>query len=174
MTVDWLLTIDPGKRGCGCAMWYRGVLRAAGYVAPKERATTLAGAVESMARAVEAWALELTRGEIRQGRLVIELPQTYGGRADKGDANTLIALGCVVGAVMGALGCPSHLVVPHGWKKTLPKENSEGVNLVEERSRAALLPSERALVQLPRAKGLTHNVWDGIGIGLHSLGRAFI
>jgi hypothetical protein len=184
MTDDrpWLLTVDPGKRGCGCALWFKGQLREAGYVAPRERAATLSGAVETMAGSVQAWALELTRGELRDnGQLVVELPQTYGGRAEKGDANTLIALGCVVGAIIGSLGCPASITVPHGWKKSIPKPETKGDYdrdgyIVEGRALAALRPSEVEAVVWP-TKGswkLRMDVADSLGIGLWALQRAFI
>ena len=111
-----LLSVDPGLRGCGCALWKNSKLIAATYVSPIKQ-LTLQDAVDAMAFAVSD-----SLGATLIQKLVIEFPQTYGGRAAKGDANDLLAIATVVGALQIALGVPTTYVRPREWKGQLKKE----------------------------------------------------
>jgi hypothetical protein len=57
------------------------------------------------------------------------------------------------------------LVQPRQWKGTVDKD------VMIERIKTSLDLSEMKNVCLPKAKGLHHNVWDAIGIGLWASGR---
>ncbi len=158
--MSWLITIDPGLRGCGCALWRPNkMLDRAKYVVAHDGFEGLAPAVARMANAVRHWQ------PVGDGSVVIEIPQTYGGRAKKGDANDLIALGAVCGALLAQLGRPTTFVTPHEWKGSTPKE------VTARQVKDKLTAEEWARVEWPTAKGLRHNVIDGIGIGLAQLGR---
>lgn len=91
-----IVTIDPGLRGCGCAAWTEGgeLVRAAYVVGEKEVSTSIGWTVRVMAWAVEEW---LSKEPL--DRLIIERPQTYRGRAARGDANDLLDVSLVVGAL---------------------------------------------------------------------------
>ena len=99
--------------------------------------------------------------------LVIETPQTYGGRAAKGDANALIKLGQVVGALtVDALENSATVwqPTPREWNGGAPKEVTKArveMNLVEE-GRAGMHVT---------GKKFDHNVYDAVGIGLWAVGK---
>lgn len=155
-----LLSIDPGVNGCGCALWEGAQLLRAGYVtnpAADGGKVDVLERARAMAASVAAWAREPST----VGHVVIEVPQTYGGRAAKGDANDLIVVGLVVGAL--AADFPKaeiDSVYPREWKGNVPKDVTSARVLFE------LSEFEGGRVELPRAKSLRHNVYDGIAIGL--------
>lgn len=151
-----ILTIDPGVRGCGCAAWTSGgeLLRAA-YVRPATVSDDVAATVRETAWAVENWVM----GNDLQ-RVVIEYPQTYRGRAARGDANDLVQVALVAGALSVLTANPALLVLPAEWKGQTPKAATEA----RARKRLGDLV---ARVLLPgRDKKLATNVWDAVGIGL--------
>lgn len=164
-----LVTIDPGLRGCGVAAWRDAQLIQAAYITPREPEESLANAVEAIAAAVVDYAhtfRAVLTGQVEEIELVIERPQTYRGRASEGDANDLIAVAMVVGAIGVYLGEPWASATPHEWKGNAPKR------VTEARARDKLSPRELSCVVLPgRDKKLCSNVWDAVGIGLWKLGR---
>jgi len=97
--------------------------------------------------------------------LVIEIPQVYVRARSKGDPNDLIMLAGLVGAFVYCFGNASKLYRPAEWKGQVTKE------ITEQRARKRLSPDELSRIELPSAKGLHHNVWDAVGLGLHHLGR---
>lgn len=164
-----LLSVDPGLRSCGCAVWRDGHLLGAKLVVGVNSADALlADVVEQMVFQVKKWLNTFNCGF---DVVAIELPQTYGGRAAKGDANDLIHLALVVGGIHVHLGYPTMLLRPAEWKGQVPKKNRHGENVIEERCKEKLDAAELLLVELPRAKSLQHNVFDALGIGLHVLDR---
>lgn len=163
-----LVTIDPGLRGCGCAAWFRRNLIVAQYVEPPAPVEPLGELVVAVGVAVHEWVAHLPLPLDEGLELLVERPQTYRGRASEGDANDLIAVAMVVGAV-GALARfragNLSTMTPSQWKGQAPKR------VTEARARDKLNADERARVLLPRAQKLRHNVWDAVGIGLHQLQR---
>lgn len=167
-----LLSIDPGVRGCGIAAWHDKQLLRAGYVDgqsdPKE--TDLAELIDDTSVRVQAWIFEQIQEVGGPAEVVLEYPQTYDGRAAKGDANDLISLALVAGAIFARTDEPTRLVLPREWKGQVPKKNQHGENPIEQRARGKLSPLELSRVVLPQKK-LRHNVWDSVGIGLWHLRR---
>lgn len=166
-----LLAVDVGKRACGCSLWEHGKLIGAKLVRARDQnIQTFSLAVEEMARAVCLW----TFGIISTGydlNAVIELPQTYGGRAKHGDANVLIELAVVVGAIQRSINAPTSLIWPHEWKGSIPKKDKVSAeNVIKNRALEKLSMMERVNIELP-GKSLEHNVYDAIGIGLWALKR---
>lgn len=152
-----ILTVDPGLRACGCAAWdLNGELLRAAYVVGEEEGLA-ANAVEVMAGAIERWASAIAGVD----QLVIERPQTYRGRASRGDTNDILDVSIVVGAVHVHLGTSTRYVTPAEWKGNLPKR------VTEARAKEKLSLDEKINIRLPgRNKKLASNVWDAIGIGL--------
>jgi len=75
-------------------------------------------------------------------------------------------MACAAGGIATALLAQHQqaevfFVLPYEWKKQVPKSISS------RRSEDALSEDERERVALPSAKGLAHNVWDAVGIGLY-------
>lgn len=176
---NYLVSVDPGVRACGVAIWAQvadermppdakpGVLHGAGYVRnPLTRGQDTEAAC-AMGRAVGSFiALAVGSGHHRL-ELVIECPRVYDAAFQKGDQNTsIIPLSLVVGAV--GMCQPFWKVTqyfPRDWKGTADADRVV-IPLVQSRVK----DFERARVQLP-AESLAHNVWDGIGVGLKLLGR---
>lgn len=184
-----VVSIDPGLRGCGVAAWGNGELHDARYVPGEPRGEALAEVVEATAFAVGTWLGALRRraehaahpgGAVPLGyapgwdrvQVIIECPQTYGGRASQGDANDLIGVSMVVGAIGAHLGEPWIAVRPAAWKGQVPKKTKHKTNPIELRCRAKMTAAELCRVYLPKSKvNLGHNVWDAIGIGMWHLRR---
>lgn len=172
-----IVSMDPGKRACGVAVWRDAELHAAAWVrtVAREKASG-AEAWAQMAFAVERYVQGVfTRIRVPEDHIyfVAEVPQTYQGtgRAARVDLDDLLDLAGVVGAVATALA-PLDVIVsyrPREWKGNLPKE------VMVERVKAKLSRDELSRVVLPpgRKKGsvgvAAHNVMDGIGIGLKYL-----
>lgn len=166
-----LLSVDPGIRGCGCALWDDGTLLAAKYV--KSPATEGGGPAEcaKMALAIVTW-VQSDFGTLE--RVICEWPQTYGGGASRGDTNDLFPV-AGVGAALAALvdeNVKFEHIVPHDWKGSIqkPKKVSDPYPVVLMCERR-LSDAEKTVVELPGNKRLHWDVWDAIGIGLKALGR---
>ncbi|TSC23282.1 hypothetical protein [Corallococcus sp. Z5C101001] len=164
-----LVSIDPGLRHCGVALFDvpSGALLCAGLPrnpAPAHGELSLSSWA-SMASAVQEW-LRPRVGDMAF-HLVIELPRVYAAAHQKGDQNDLIQLAGVVGTLGGALApvASRRSVYPRDWKGTLDAD------AFIERIKQRLDAGEHLRVELPAARDLHHNVWDAIGIGLHALGR---
>lgn len=100
--------------------------------------------------------------------VVIEEMRFY----QKGNAPELIDLTATAALLAGLLRpCVVHYVPARDWKGQVPTE------LMAERVRAKLRADELAICHLacerdaPRAKSLHHNLYHGVGIGLHHLER---
>jgi RNase H-fold protein (predicted Holliday junction resolvase) len=157
-----VLAVDPGVRGCGCALFAPdGVLVRAAYV-PGAKVGDRAAAWVPMARAVATWA-DFVHSPIQ---LVIELPQVYQGSKQTGDPNDLIDLAAIVGGICAIMQCgpETKIYKPREWKGQAPKE------IIHERARKRLSTAELAAMVLP-AKSLQHNVLDAVAIGLVYLRR---
>ena len=153
-----LVSIDPGfaqDGGTAFAQWTDGVLTQARLV----RSTLWGVKVTGL----DLWlriAHEVSSAVGEDGsHAVIELPRTYGGRAKVGDANTLIQLGALVGALANALARSGAKVELISVPK-VPKSVTEG------RVRAILSPAELKLVDAAAPRSLRHNIYDACGIGL--------
>lgn len=156
-----ILSIDPGIRGCGAALWTDlGSLCQAGYVVNDIKSGSDLEAIRYMAYAVDGW----ITGHGMITRLVFEWPQVYAGPQNKINANDLLTLAGVDAAIATRIPAAVAQYLPREWKGQLPKGEA-----FEARVKDRLGP-EVANVTLPRG-GLAHNVWDAIGIGLFFFGR---
>lgn len=164
-----ILAIDPGIRGCGVACFAGSGADARLYGAAYIESPVRTGALDcaacvAMARAVVAYCAWSTPGGFQQ--VVCEWPQVYTGGKMKGDPNDLPPLAGVDCAIC-ALYPNAELItyLPAQWKGQAPKD------VTAARAKAKLTAEELTAVWLPSAKGLQHNVWDAVAIGLHHLGR---
>lgn len=170
-----LLSIDPGLRGCGAALFLDGKLLRAEYV-KNAASEDLDGprAWALMAASVLKWATAmLVASSNAINYLAVEIPQTYSGRAKKGDANDLLPLAGVDAALAALLPhAEVDYKVPHGWKGGIEKpKRAAGEYIIMERVKARLTVNESAAVVWPKNKRHGWDVADGIGVGLAALGR---
>lgn len=182
-----LLSLDPGIRGCGLAIFFNGQLAEALYVPnPMRKGGDIAAVAAMAAELVDHVAFKWGNapGPIY---MIVERPQIYRDAKQKGDPNDLPPLYAIAGALAGALeqrGPIASLAeyLPREWKGTLDPEE------MARRVRERLSWGEFAKVQFPsntcdkcrthltdsdcaKTTCLAHNIFDAIGIGLKKLGR---
>lgn len=153
-----LLCVDPGLRGCGCALFDEGKLVWASYVVSPVVSGRGPVAHVAMARAVHQKAV---LAKAWPAALMVEFPRVYPGMP-KTDPNDLLDLAGVAGA-LGALIKPLGHVFPSDWKGQVPKK------VMNERVLLALQKDEIESIETHGAKD--HNTLDAVGIGLHHYGR---
>jgi len=153
------VSVDPGKKEAGIAAWENGELACAFLARGEDWDST---AFSAYGMLLERFPREVLLG----AELILERPQIYQQKYLKGDPNDLIPLALMGGAFAGYLFSFSPvLYYPREWKKQVPKD------VMTERIKRRLSKDEHRRVELPRAKSLHHNIWDGVGIGLFRLGR---
>ncbi len=159
-----LLSLDPGIRGCGVALFTDGRLTACDYVKNLVKKGNDLEAIRAMAEAVLMWAL----GAPVPTMLVCEFPQVYTAAFSRGDNNDLLAL-AGVGSALAALypSVPVTTVLPREWKGQAPKE----VMHARIKSRLDGPETDVWVAAQYRGKSLFHNTADAVGIGLFHLGR---
>lgn len=161
------VAIDPGVRGCGLSVWDDDILMMAQYTSGTGgQANPLLEPIPQID--------EIFRAVGRFDLLVIEIPEVYQTAHQKGDQQDLISLTFTAGAIANCASkyCSSVLpVLPKTWKGGKPKVGKDGTIIMERQMRRSLFPEELALIVLPRAKSLHHNVWDGVALGAWRLGR---
>lgn len=148
-----VLSLDPGKHAHGCALWEGGELTAAWY----QKGQGLEDAIRERV------------GGAYPDVVAYEFPRVYPQSRSRGGLkgqNDLLDLAFSAGRVVQALLAYEEIrFSPREWKGTTPKE------IMAKRIQAKLSEDERERVELPSAKSLHHNVWDGVGIGLYYWGR---
>lgn len=150
--------IDPGKHGLGVAVFRGEDLIWAGFVRIAEELHGphhLAAHLDRVLVAKIGFKINLA---------VVEVPQTYTLKHQKGRQQDLVDVALVAGAVGHALhrlGAEVRYPLPAEWKGQLPKE------VTATRVMTALSPLEHTFIeQTPRR--LLHNVLDAIHLGLRT------
>jgi len=180
MSPERLVTIDPGTKGCGVAVFEHGLLVWAEYVTPEIVADDEFGKALHMAHAVYSRLADNFYGKAFD-ELVLERPKVHTTATSKGDPDDLIRLALTVGAI-GAWVYATHrrTILPREWKGQVPKNNNPELDIMISRIKKRLnFPLEDRVVVRPKrvTSGpgvpyrLQHNVWDAVGIGLWALGR---
>lgn len=155
-----LLAIDPGE-WTGYAVYQMQKLVEAGVLG-KGRAE-----IQGQLRATLGCLVAAGR---RPDEAVIEIPQVYRQRQQKGDPNDLISVAIIAGIcnslIYSYTYCDVDLIHPREWKGQRPKD-VDNRGILETLSQEELRIFEA--LKLPKSKA--HNVVDAIGIGLWELGR---
>jgi hypothetical protein len=150
-----LVSIDPAKRSVGWASFEDGELVNCGLV----RADRLLRLCSELERLL---------GNERPDLAIVEIPQVYVQRKQRGDPNDLVHVAIVAGVVIHLLRHSEEvkLVRPRTWKGTRPKAVCNDLTL------SRLNDTERSIldgVDVPAS--LRHNVIDAVGLGLWELKR---
>jgi hypothetical protein len=154
-----LLAVDPGISACGCALFAGRTLVQAQLV------RNTCSDTADLAERFKCMAIAVCDAHEGVSSLAIEYPVAYRKREfHKGDQNDLLKIAAVVGTILARLGVPSRLYFPYDWKRQMTKA------ITRRRVEKRLSMAEAAVVVLPAAT-LQHNVFDGIGVGLHDVGR---
>lgn len=168
-----LLTIDPGIRGAGAAI-YRldsGELVSAAYCKSPLKTGNQAAECRAVAMAVCQWVDEAGYSDEHITQIAVEWPRMLPPGQQRGDQNDLPALAAVSTAVTIAFPAVEvKSLYPRDWKGTVAPD------VMTMRISNRLSEHEATRVQWhgkardPRC-GVMHNVFDAIGIGLWVLGR---
>ena len=144
------LSIDPGTKEMGWALWEDNELSMCGLARGKNWIETV--------QALPKFTLK---------KLTIEDQQIY--RRSPINAHSLLAVARVVGAVIAYYDfVPSVIVAPAKWKGQLPKD------VCNRRTLAKLTQSElKQFDSAPCPASLKHNLIDAIGIGLWASRRRY-
>jgi hypothetical protein len=153
-----LISVDPGVRHAGIAIFAAGVLTTA-FLVKEPSAINWASVCEVAYSAV--YDAGVTNTKDIEG--VVEIPQAY--RGSPVPPGTLIDLAAAAGAIRGAIGGVWTMVYPRVWKKQVPKA------IMNTRILERLSPDERSRISLPKNKARQTDVIDAIGIGLYKLNR---
>lgn len=116
--------------------------------------------------ATPVWLREAWMQHGLQDLLVIERPQVYSARLQKGDQADIVATAIRAGVIRGTLPNVTEvrMPTPQEWKKSIDKD------VHNKRVLAALSFEERARIpKLPKTK--LHNCIDAVGLVLKALGR---
>lgn len=164
------LSIDPGIRGVGAALWKDNKLSKAAYIRNPEKKGNGPKECAVVAQEVVKWiSAVMAQMEWRSSYyldfLILEWPRTYAGRSAKGDTRDLFPL-AGIDAALASLFIESNIIyyLPQQWKSNVNAE------VMIERIKTRISEEEKANIVLP-CKSLEHNVWDSIGIGLYFLNR---
>ncbi len=139
--LEVFVSVDPGVHASGMAWWTYGKLAQVEYCKPGHNILQIAT------------------------DLLIEVPQVYQGRAQKGDPNDLITLAVEVGRIT-TLFSNYKLVKPREWKGTIKKEM-----MLRRILKTLTMPELLMLKALKLPKSKEKECIDALGIGLWYLGR---
>lgn len=164
-----LAAVDPGKNGCGIAIFTDGGLIGAYYECPARNpfhnSEHECGGPGNYTRAhctASEALLRITGMGVHE--LIVEHMVKYPGM-DKINVNDLLDVQTVA-AMIAASNSGTISVYPPQWKGNVPKK------IMTERIKKLLTSKERAILDAGDwPKSLEHNVVDAIGIGLWRLGR---
>jgi len=162
-----LVSIDPGYRACGVAIFFDGRLAHAALVQSSVRLDTEGEQFVEMGRAVADYVL--THLAQVGFDVAIEYPQQYtSSPAPREPVQKLVG---VIGSILaqlqartGGLNIRSSTYRPREWKGQVPKD------VMGRRILGRLIEEEAQSIPTLR-KAALHNVIDAVGVGLHHLGR---
>jgi hypothetical protein len=150
-----LAAIDPGRAGMGWAIF-------------KDRALVETGILENTSPREVVKVLGLVLARWAPADAVVEVPQVYRQRMQKGDPNDLITVAIMAGLAVAVLApfTEAQLVRPHAWKGNRPKavDNQQTLRLLNDMEL-------RMVAASGASKSKLHNVLDAVGLGLWKLGR---
>lgn len=171
-----LLTLDPGTRGAGVAVFVDRDLVGATYVHNPCREGRRLNSAVTLARAVRHWAEVTVNRSIH--RIAIEVMRSYEAGQQKGPQDDLIDVSLVSAAVAGTFHDVRPELMstfyPQEWKGSVKAETFLGriLDRLESHEKAAIkLVGRIPLAEVPKSDSLDHNTLDAIGIGLKVLGR---
>ena len=162
-----ILSIDPGKKHAGCALFEDGELINAYLVKADKDLAQAQGWPLTTAMAIGQSILD----RFPPGMLevcVYEQPKVYRTMGSRDKANDLLELAVMSGSFIGLYSEKIERIctyLPKEWKGTVPK------NVMIKRIIGRLSDEEKSRVELPKNKARQTDVWDAVGIGLKYVGR---
>lgn len=158
-----VVSIDPGTKALGWALWINGVLCACGLSRSKAEAQTERAADHALNITIE---LQHVMPHVHVDQVVVEHMEAGNERVPPQDLINVEAVGCLTSAALsdGTI----RQVAPSTWKGSLPKP------VIHARNRAVLSRGERLIVDRACAKAPQSNwkeILDAVAIGLFALQR---
>lgn len=161
----WLISIDPGLRGTGMAIFEHSRLYTAWYSKNPNKKDRGPQAWCALADRIEReWIARVPKRVCRIDAFVAETPQVYRGRKTRNPADLLEVAGVVGAVAYGVHATKRTRFLPREWKGQVPKETHN------RRILAKLHKDEVENIETC-PESLRHNVVDAVGIGLFYLGR---
>lgn len=171
VTTPVLVSIDPGLRHAGVAVFVDGLLVGCELVRVRKAVADTDDPVALNAHVagyVTRFVRELARSTTPT-TVVAEWPRVFGRGRSKGDPNDLLPLsGCSSACVARLQPEASHAVRPDEWKGTMPTDGVLEGRVLARLAEVESLPYRQAC---HRAGALSHNITDAVGIGLWALAR---
>lgn len=152
-----IISIDPGTRLSGYALFVNGACTDASVIASRKGSranNTVAGRAHDMARQLRE----------RVGLVdvaVVERPVIYPDSRERD--SDIVNLAVTAGILAGAFDCELDMPTPREWKGTVPKD------IHNSRTRAACPAAARIISQI--RGGVRNHAWDAVGLGLWYLGK---
>ncbi len=176
-----LLSIDPGLRACGCAVFNNGILLRAALVKNPEKKLRGPQAHVPMADAVLKWFLG-TEYVLGPDELALEYPRVYPNHSNKRseDPNDLIELAGIDGALAFCFDTKTRHYFPADWKGQTPanvcaRQVLAALSFNEQHTIEDIVAFKKSLeARDALGKSVTHNAHntlDAVGIGLHHSAR---
>ncbi|NDC38347.1 MAG: hypothetical protein EBZ48_09885 [Proteobacteria bacterium] len=160
LTAMLWLSVDPGKYGCGTALWEGNDLRSACFIADD--------APQEHDRPAERWVRLATRTATSTGPVALALVETMRvhttGRADPADLLDLQGVAAAVLTLAAERGARPVGVLASTWKRQVPRDVM-GARIEAEVSRRGW--ADR--VTRPSRKTHLNDVYHAIGLGLYGL-----
>ncbi|MDP2607273.1 MAG: hypothetical protein Q8S00_32450 [Deltaproteobacteria bacterium] len=163
-----ILSIDPGVRQAGAALFENGELTTAWLSkGDKEIAGLVTWPIATAWAVFEDIGAHTIPDAIQH--LVMEIPYIYPAQFQKGDQQDIIQVALMNGALAGLfLNVPGAEIVtylPKQWKGQVPKDT------MIERIKSKLDTEELSRVQIVEDKKHQKDIWDAVGVGLKYVGR---
>ena len=168
-TSNLTISIDPGYRYCGVAIFNKGVLEQADLVEARHHEVEGAQFANTAQAVWEFLETKTGKDALKKADLAIEYPQqyTYSPAPREAVQRLVGTVGAILSKVQsetGGLSVRVSTYKPQEWKGQVPKDIMSG--------RILARLTEEEIGQIPRmAKAKLHNVMDSIGVGLYHLKR---
>lgn len=160
-----ILTLDPGTRGAGVALYSKNKLKACAYIKNPVKTGDDPSTLAQLALEIWKWFAE--NGEVLN-KIVVEVPRIYTAGKMKGDPNDLIPIAGLAYQLAVIMNVPCVRYYPHEWKGQVDPYT------MCKRIVSKLDPAETGVLLKAYEKtavALQHNMEDAIGIGLKFCGR---
>ena len=166
--MTYSLSVDPGRAALGWAVWYNGRLVDCGLARGPKPARAFTQ--PSISRVASAALATIPRHPYRLG--AVERMRHYPGKGSSdAKANDLLDLQAIGGLVVGALVPLASVLYfdPSEWMGGSVPEKANQLRVTRALDGNESAVFAQALQMYP--KSLQHNMYDGVGIGLHLHGR---
>lgn len=178
LTIGEFVSLDPAIRSAGVALWRGGQLvNACAVKLTSPKGADMGARCLAMAESCARW---VVRNDAAPRALVFEWPQIYSVSKSEGDPNNLVPLAGVAMALAGILGMGAAsrnltleviTYLPREWTRAAGTKSTKAKEF-ETSMRTGRIRRRLSAEELAALAGVaSHDAYDAVGLGLHSLGR---